>query len=73
MLAKLTSKNQITLPKLVIQRFAGADYFEVSTDGVSIRLRPLKRSRADEVRDKLAAMGIRNSDVKDAVRWSRRK
>lgn len=73
MLAKLTSKNQITLPKIVIERFANTDYFEVSTNGASIELRPLKRSRADEARDKLAKMGIRDKDIKDAIKWARRK
>src|SRR5204863_4535971 len=53
MLAKKTIKNQITLPKAVVSRFRGVDYFDVSTDGSSIVLRPLKMSRADEVREKL--------------------
>ncbi|MHB1282246.1 MAG: hypothetical protein ACYCOY_10985 [Metallibacterium sp.] len=38
MLAKKTVKNQITLPKAVVGRFAGVDYFEVSTDGTAIVL-----------------------------------
>jgi len=33
MLAKKTVKNQITLPKAVITRFPGVEYFDVSTDG----------------------------------------
>lgn len=71
MLAKKTSKNQITLPKAVVTRFNGIDYFDVSTDGESIVLRPLQRSRADEVRARLAQLGIDEPDVTDAVRWAR--
>ena len=71
MLAKKTSKNQITLPKAVVRRFGEIDYFDVSTDGDSIVLRPLRPSRADEVRARLAKMGITENDVRDAVEWAR--
>jgi hypothetical protein len=72
MLAKKTSKNQITLPKTVVSRFAEVDYFDVSTDGESIILRPLQRSRAEEVRARLAQLGIDEQDVKAAVSWARK-
>ena len=71
MLAKKTSKNQITLPKAVVSRFGGIDYFDVSTDGESITLRPLRQSRADEVRERLVRMGITEDDIRDAVEWAR--
>lgn len=72
MLAKKTTKNQITLPKAVITRFGGVDYFDVSTDGESIVLRPLRVSRADEVRTYLEDLGITEDDVRDAVAWARK-
>ena len=71
MLAKKTVKNQITLPKAVITRFSGVEYFDVSTDGECIILRPLQRSRANEVRARLAQLGIDESDVTAAVSWAR--
>lgn len=71
MLAKLTVKNQLTLPKAVAKNFPGVEYFEVSTDGSAITLRPFQRSRADEVREHLAQLGITEQDVKDAVAWAR--
>jgi bifunctional DNA-binding transcriptional regulator/antitoxin component of YhaV-PrlF toxin-antitoxin module len=71
MLAKLTVKNQLTLPKAVASRFAGVKYFEVSTDGSAITLKPLQRSRLDEIRDKLEALGITEQDVTDAIAWAR--
>lgn len=73
MLAKKTVKNQITLPKAVVERFGNVEYFAVSTDGESIVLRPLRESRADEVRTRLASLGIRDEDVQDAVEWARKK
>jgi hypothetical protein len=72
MLAKKTVKNQITLPKAVITRFAGVEYFDVSTDGRCIILRPLQESRADDVRARLAQLGIDDGDVKHAISWARR-
>lgn len=71
MLAKMTIKNQLTLPKAVVTCFSGVEYFDVSTDGVSITLRPLRRSRAEEVRTQLAQLGIEEQDVSDAIFWSR--
>ena len=71
MLAKKTIKNQITLPKAVMARFAGVEHFDVSTDGECIVLRPLQKSRADEARAKLAELGIGEEDVTAAVSWAR--
>lgn len=73
MLAKKTVKNQITLPKAVVTRFGGVEYFDVSTDGECIVLRPLQRSRAEEVRARLAQLGIDKEDVTAAVSWAREK
>jgi hypothetical protein len=72
-LAKKTVKNQITLPKAVVTRFGEVDYFDVSTDGECIILRPLQRSRAEEVRSRLAQLGIDERDVAAAVAWTREK
>jgi hypothetical protein len=71
MLAKKTLKNQITLPKAVITRFKEVEYFDVTTDGSSIVLRPLRMSRADEVRAQLEQLGIAEQDVTSAIAWSR--
>ncbi|MGA3263464.1 MAG: AbrB/MazE/SpoVT family DNA-binding domain-containing protein [Terracidiphilus sp.] len=72
MLAKMTVKNQLTLPKAVVTRFAGVEYFDVSTDGSAILLKPLRPSRLDEVRDKLAQLGITEQDITDAIAWARK-
>ena len=73
MLAKKTVKNQITLPKAVVTRFQKVEYFDVSTDGTCIILRPLQQSRADEVRARLTELGISEEDVSNAVSWARKK
>jgi hypothetical protein len=71
MLAKLTVKNQLTIPKAVASRFSGVEYFDVSTDGSAITLKPLRPSRIEEVWAHLEKLGITEQDVDDAVRWAR--
>jgi hypothetical protein len=71
MLAKLTVKNQLTLPKALLTQFKGVEYFDVSVEGESLRLKPLKMSRVEEAWDKLEELGITEQDVTDAVEWAR--
>ena len=73
MLAKKTSKNQITLPKEIVKRFPGVEHFEVVAEDERIVLVPLRRSRARDVRAKLAELGIAEKDVNAAVAWARRR
>ena len=71
MLAKITSKNQLTLPKSIVSEFAGAEYFDVKSENGRIVLEPVRIQRADAVRAKLADLGIGEQDVADAVQWAR--
>lgn len=71
MLAKLTSKNQLTLPKAVIVDYRGTEYFDVVSENGRIVLTPIRLNRADAVRAKLADMGLSEADVADAVAWAR--
>jgi bifunctional DNA-binding transcriptional regulator/antitoxin component of YhaV-PrlF toxin-antitoxin module len=70
-LAKKTSKNQITLPKVIAQRFPGVEYFDVREEGGRIVLEPQRPSRAPEVRAALRRLGVTEGDVADAVAWAR--
>ena len=72
MLAKLTSKNQITLPKAVVACVQATDYFEVSAEIGRIVLTPVRVQNASAVRDKLKALGITEQDVAEAIDWARR-
>jgi hypothetical protein len=57
----------------VVARFSGVQYFDVTTDGECIILRPLRESRADEVRARLAQLKIDDEDVAAAVAWARKQ
>jgi len=73
MLVKRTTKNQLTLPRAIIEATGEADYYEVKAENGRIILTPLRIQRADAVRSKLAQLGITPDDVKDAIAWARKK
>ena len=73
MLAKMTSKNQLTLPKAAVQAVGAASYFDVAVRDGQIVLTPVRIQRGDAVRAKLVALGLGEADVSDAVRWARRE
>ena len=50
MLAKITAKNQLTLPKAATNAVGPAEYFEVETRDGCIILTPVRIQRADAVR-----------------------
>ena len=72
MLAKLTSKNRLTLPKAVISDFPNARYFDVTQEDGRIVLTPVRLGRADAVRQKMAELSLSEDDVAAAVTWARR-
>ncbi len=71
MLAKITSKNQLTLPKSVTQAVGATEYFDVETRSGQIILTPVRIQRGDAVRAKLAELNLTDADVADAVAWAR--
>lgn len=71
MLAKLTAKNQLTLPKSVLATCEEATYFDVTSENGRIVLTPVRINRADAVRAKLADLGITEKDAADAMLWVR--
>ena len=71
MLAKLTSKNQLTLPKAVTSAVELTDYVDVTAENGRIVLTPVRVNRADGVRAKLAELGLTEADISAAVAWAR--
>ncbi len=71
MLAKMTAKNQLTLPKSITNSLGSAEYFDVQTRDGQIILTPVRIQRADAVRAKLAELDLSEQDIADAVAWAR--
>lgn len=72
MLAKITSKNQLTLPKSVTQAIGPVEYFDVQTREGQVVLTPVRIQRSDAVRAKLAELKLTEADIGEAVRWARK-
>ena len=66
MLAKKTSKNQVTLPKKALQDIPETDYFDITAQGGVLILRPVTvgdpGSRLAVVRQKIKDLGIAPKD-----------
>ena len=73
MLAKITAKNQLTLPKSIVSAVGPAEYFDIETRNGAIILTPVRIQRGDAVRAKLAELGLQESTISDAVAWARDK
>jgi hypothetical protein len=77
MLAKKTSKNQITLPKEIVKAFPDVEYFDVNVKNNKIFLVPVKitplSSTLERIRSKIKKRGITEKDANDAIKWARRK
>ncbi|PUE31943.1 AbrB/MazE/SpoVT family DNA-binding domain-containing protein [Limnohabitans sp. Jir72] len=71
MLIKLNARNQITLPKSLMQAVGPTDCFDVETKGGQIVLTPVRFFAADALRAKLAELGITETDTTAAVDWAR--
>ncbi len=77
MLAKKTSKNQLTLPKEIVKSFPDTEYFDVSVKDRKIVLLPVKITPVDAtlegIREKMQRLGITRKDVSAAVKWARKR
>lgn len=71
MLAKITAKNQITLPKAITKAIGSAEYFDVEMRDGQIVLTPVRIQRADAIRAKLTELELDETDVADAITWAR--
>ena len=73
MLAKLTAKNQLTLPKSITAAISAVEYFDVEARGGQIILTPVRIQRGDALRAKLAELDLGEADVAAAVAWARKR
>jgi len=75
MLAKMTSKNQITIPKKIMDQMPSVKYFEVELKDGKIELKPLRVYETDleKIRSKMKNLGLKPNSVREAVEWARSK
>jgi hypothetical protein len=72
MLAKPTSKNQITIPKGIIDQIPDASYFEVELSDGMVELRPLKiySTSLEEIHAEVEKLGLDPERVREAIKWA---
>jgi bifunctional DNA-binding transcriptional regulator/antitoxin component of YhaV-PrlF toxin-antitoxin module len=75
MLAKMTSKHQITIPKKIIEQLPDVEYFEVELKDGVVMLKPLKvyDTSLGKIRTKINKLGLQENTVKEAIKWARSK
>jgi hypothetical protein len=73
MLVKISSKNQITVPRKILAKLPGTKYFEVELDNGALVLKPVEllEPKLDQIRKKMIDLGLNEDSVADAVRWAR--
>jgi len=75
MLARKTSKNQLTLPKEIVSNFPNIDLFDAIVEDNRIVLTPVKvvplNPSMESIREKIRMLGIDENDITEAVKWAR--
>lgn len=77
MLCRLGAKNQITLPKELLDGISGREYFEARREGVRIVLepvvvRPYETRELSDIRSQVAGAGVDEDDIESLVAEARR-
>ena len=75
MLAKLTSKNQITIPKKIMDQLPDVQHFDVALNDGVIVMKPLTLYETDlgQIRTKMNKLGLKKDAVAEAIEWAREK
>lgn len=75
MLAKITSRNQVTIPKKIMDQLPETRYFEVELKNGAIVLQPVAVYDTDleTIRAKMKKLGLEPNSVREAVKWARKK
>ena len=75
MIARLTDKNQLTIPDPLVFDLPQSEFYDVACEDGRIVLTPVSVAeisrRVEEVRRELQERGITEQDVADAVKWAR--
>ncbi len=74
-MAKMTSKNQITIPKKIVEQIPETKYFDVELKDGLIVLKPMQfyETDLDKIRSKMKGLGLKSDSVREAVKWARSK
>lgn len=74
-MAKMTSKNQITIPKKIVDRLSDIQHFDIEMKNGMVVLKPVKiyDTSLEHIRSKVKKLGLKPDCVEQAVAWARSK
>jgi hypothetical protein len=75
MLIKLSSKNQITVPRKILARLPNTKYFEVQLENGALVLKPVEliETKLEQIQRKMTDLGLKEDCVAEAIQWARSK
>ena len=75
MLVRISSKNQITVPRKILARLPETKYFDVEVENGALVLKPVEvlETKLEEIQQKMTDLGLNQDSVAEAVRWARSK
>jgi hypothetical protein len=73
MLIKLSSKNQLTVPRKILDKLPNTKYFDVELKGGTLVLKPVEvvETNLEPIRQKIDSLGLKEDCVAEAIRWAR--
>jgi|GEM_PF-1703490 len=76
-IVRISSRNQVTLPRRIMDSLSGSTYFEVALEGEHIVLKPIdiraKGETLAKVREKIRSLGITEDIIPLAVAETRKR
>jgi hypothetical protein len=75
MLIKLSSKNQITVPRKILARLPTTRYFDAELENGALVLKPVElvEAKLEQIQRKMTDLGLKEDCVAEAIRWARSK
>jgi hypothetical protein len=75
MLIKLSSKNQVTVPRRLLARLPNTKYFEVELENGALVMKPVElvETKIEQIQRKMTDLGLKEDCVVEAIRWARSK
>lgn len=75
MLAKMTSKNQVTIPKKIVEQLPDTKHFDIEIKDGVVLLKPIiiYDTSLETIRSKIKKLGLKPDCVQEAVAWARSK
>ncbi|MYE53875.1 MAG: AbrB/MazE/SpoVT family DNA-binding domain-containing protein [Chloroflexi bacterium] len=71
MIARMTDRNELTIPESIASEFEGIEYFDITKESGRLVLTPVQLTGIERVWQKIEERGITEQDIADAVKWAR--